>query len=98
MSILCICINLNDVPEEAFLNVVMAIRQLGPCFRATETTYLVETDLLPNDVLDRLGFITATPKAKFLVFTVATGQEWSLGGGIEDEEAAVWMQDHVKQH
>ena len=42
-NVICVCFDLSEVSEATFRNVATAIKKLGPCFRATETTYLVET-------------------------------------------------------
>ena len=98
MPVLCVSYHLHDDGRQDFVRLANQIKRLGSCCRPTPSTWLVRTEIEPSRVADRLHSCLHGPEDKLTVFTVARGEEWCIHGSADEETAAVWMQDNIRQH
>jgi hypothetical protein len=94
-SVLCICFDFGTTAQKC-PDPLPEVQKIGPCLRATASSFLVKTDLSPDAAVEALSEELIKATKKILAFHVAAAC-WSLQGDEESdiEDAYAFMDDNV---
>jgi hypothetical protein len=106
MAIFCICCELtedthksdayNAARHRASLPAIgNVIAELGPCLLVAQSTWLVETELAIDAVIEKFHLYIFSPHELILVFAVGKGAEWRTHSGTSGDEAVDWLCEHL---
>ena len=98
MGVLCVTYDLGLESTRDYPGLLACIRGLGPHRRITRSTWLVDTEQTPGEVVNALDAFNGDGD-KIIVFPVAVGQKWSMlcGRYANDAETVAWLRQHVRR-
>jgi hypothetical protein len=106
MAILCVCCELTDAPVvggytaadlRSGLPVVGDILAgFGSCLQVAPATWLVETDLTADAMMEHLWPQVFAAPERVVVFAVDASAEWRLHSGTGQDPAVNWLSARMK--
>lgn len=107
MPLYCICCELSDeaITTEKYTaaklrtflpTIEETIAGLGTCVRVSPLTWLVQTDLAIQAVIEQFHIYIFEASERAFVFELSKNTEWRLHSGEAGDKVAAWLDSHLK--